>query len=141
MEYSEMKFIPSAMNFIPVGRVRFHNDTTTIVTKPRIHKASSIPVKYISRCKIDTNILKNCKKNQWQISYIRYLKSDIFSCFFYSCCSIIFFCSLQTSPTRRPSYGNGMPRTRSQAQILGHSSGEDSYASSSRPPSTYDTYR
>ena len=56
MEYSEMKFIPSAMNFIPVGRVRFHNDTTTIVTKPRIHKASSIPVKYISRCKIDTNI-------------------------------------------------------------------------------------
>jgi len=48
--------------------------------------------------------------------------------------------SLQTSPTRRPSYGNGMPRTRSQAQILGHSSGEDSYASSSRPPSTYDTY-
>ena len=63
MEYSEMKFIPSAMNFIPVGRVRFHNDTTTILTKPRIHKASSIPVKYISRCKIDTNILKNCKKN------------------------------------------------------------------------------
>jgi len=46
--------------------------------------------------------------------------------------------SLQTSPTRRPSYG--MTRTRSQAQILGHSSGEDSYASSSRPPSTYDTY-
>ena len=52
---------------------------------------------------------------------------------------IINHSSLQTSPTRRPSYG--MTRTRSQAQILGHSSGEDSYASSSRPPSTYDTYR
>ena len=101
MEYSEMKFIPSAMNFIPVGRVRFHNDTTTILTKPRIHKASSIPVKYISRCKIDTNILKNCKKNQCQISYIRYLKSDIFSGFFYSCCSIIFF--LQSSNITYPS--------------------------------------
>lgn len=47
--------------------------------------------------------------------------------------------SLQTSPTRRPSYG--LTRTRSQAQLLGHSSGEDSYASSSRPPSTYDAYR
>ena len=46
--------------------------------------------------------------------------------------------SLQTSPTRRPSYG--LTRTRSQAQLLGHSSGEDSYASSSRPPSTYDAY-
>ena len=47
--------------------------------------------------------------------------------------------SLQTSPTRRPSYG--LTRTRSQAHLLGHSSGEDSYGSSSRPPSTYDTYR
>ena len=47
--------------------------------------------------------------------------------------------SLQTSPTRRPSYG--LTRTRSQAHLLAHSSGEDSYGSSSRPPSTYDTYR
>lgn len=46
--------------------------------------------------------------------------------------------SLQTSPTRRPSYG--LTRTRSQAHLLAHSSGEDSYGSSSRPPSTYDTY-
>jgi hypothetical protein len=47
--------------------------------------------------------------------------------------------SLQTSPTRRPSYG--LTRTRSQAHILqGHSSGEDSYGSSSRPPSTYEAY-
>lgn len=46
--------------------------------------------------------------------------------------------SVNTSPTRRPSYG--ITRTRSQAQLLGHSSGEDSYGSSSRPPSTYDTY-
>ena len=47
--------------------------------------------------------------------------------------------SLQTSPTRRPTYG--LTRTRSQAHLLAHSSGEDSYGSSSRPPSTYDTYR
>lgn len=47
--------------------------------------------------------------------------------------------SLQTSPARKPSYG--LTRTRSQAHILhGHSSGEDSYGSSSRPPSTYDAY-
>ena len=49
MEYSDMNFIPSAMNFIPMG-VRLHNNNNNSVTKPRIRKGS-IPARNLSRCK------------------------------------------------------------------------------------------
>ena len=45
MEYSEMNFIPSAMNFI-----RFPTNNSGTMTKPRIRKGS-IPARNLSRCK------------------------------------------------------------------------------------------
>ena len=47
--------------------------------------------------------------------------------------------SRYNSPVRTQQGYNNMSRTKSQAQ-LGHSSGEDSYGSSSRPPSSHQLY-